>query len=296
MLIVRLRRLRLDRHGPAGPRAGDLAARTGVRRSGPGQRRRARAHALPATAAEPLGADPGVVLAGGAGVHHRRGGAVASSASACLEPTPSFGRMIYRSIWLPADRPGVRLLPRRHDLRAGARLQPLRRRAARRARPEVVPVGVRHARFLLEAVPRRRCSTLFAVSVLDLPDVLRAAARPGHRHVPEELQRRSGWSGSATSWACSDPQDRAVRQLHEGHLHRSGPGQRPGRPVRRAVPGLLVRQQRGGHRHHRPGAAGDAEHRASRRRSSGWCSASASAWSRRCAGARCWTGSRSASR
>ena len=68
-----LRRLRLGRHRPAGPRAGDLAARAGVRRRGPGQRRRARAHPVPRAAAEPVGADPGLVLAGAARLHHRRG-------------------------------------------------------------------------------------------------------------------------------------------------------------------------------------------------------------------------------
>ena len=42
VLIGMFAAVRLDGHRPAGPRAGDLAARAGVRRGGPGQRRRAR--------------------------------------------------------------------------------------------------------------------------------------------------------------------------------------------------------------------------------------------------------------
>ncbi len=71
VLIVAFAVVRLDEHRPAGARAGDRAARAGVRRGGPGQRRRPRAHALPPVAAEHLGADPGLLLAGRTGLCHR---------------------------------------------------------------------------------------------------------------------------------------------------------------------------------------------------------------------------------
>ena len=77
---------------------GGLAARAGVRRRGQGQRRRAGAHPVPGAAAEPVGADPGLVLAGGARVHHRRGGAVVPRHRNARADTPIFGRMIDRSL------------------------------------------------------------------------------------------------------------------------------------------------------------------------------------------------------
>ena len=83
-----------------------------------------------------------------------------------LEPTPDFGRMIYRSLdYLQTD-PAYVFFPGITIFAAGARLQPLRRRAARRARPEVVPVGARPCCVSCSSGCCSATLTLFAVSVL----------------------------------------------------------------------------------------------------------------------------------
>ena len=94
----------------------------------------------------------------------------------------------------------------------------------------------------------------------DLCDVLRAPPRSGDRDVPEELQ--SGATGAGPPGiGLERSEDRAVPRLHQGNLRRSRPRQRAGRSLRCTVPGLLLRQQRTGQRHDRPGAAGDGQHR-----------------------------------
>ena len=151
------------------------------------------------------------------------------------------------------------------------------------------------ARFLV----KRLCSamlTLFAVSVLTFLMFFALPARPGHRHVPEELQRRSGWSGSAHELGLDDPKVEQyagyMKGIFVGRDLGSAQGGQCDAPclgysyvnnepvtdtIARVLPVTLSIVDPGG------GALAR-------------CSGSAWAWSRRCAGAPGWTGSRSASR
>ena len=73
---LRDRVLRLALHGPDHPRSGAVAARAGVRRRRPQPGCPRALHPVPRAAAEPGGADPGVLHAADPGEHPVRGGAV----------------------------------------------------------------------------------------------------------------------------------------------------------------------------------------------------------------------------
>ena len=96
---------------------------------------RAAVHPLPRAAAQPGRADPRLRDAADPDQHPVRGGAVASSAWASGRRPPSWGGMLVRRGALLHDA-AVHDRPRRGDLHHRAGLQPLRRRPARRARPE----------------------------------------------------------------------------------------------------------------------------------------------------------------
>ena len=78
-------------------------------------------------------------------LHHREA-ALSFLGIGMVEPTPDFGRMITDSVAYLQTDPAYVFFPGITIFAARARVQPVRRRAARRARPEVDPVGRRPCR------------------------------------------------------------------------------------------------------------------------------------------------------